>query len=57
LRSPRRASVHLGGSMAAYYIKQEMAVEAAKELWDIWQEAKQHIVFEFEEDEMRLTSA
>src|ERR1700719_5067984 len=25
-------------------IKQEMAVEAAKELWDVWQEAKQHLV-------------
>jgi len=45
LRSPRRASVHLGGCMGAYYIEQEMPIEAAKELWDIWQEAKKHLVF------------
>lgn len=40
-----RARTLLCGELAAYYIGQEMAIEAAKELWDIWQEAKQHLVF------------
>lgn len=52
-----KAGVAFNDQMSARFIGQEIAVEAAKELRDIWQEAKQHIVFEFEEDETRLPLA
>lgn len=44
-RHKKRATADFVEEQSAYYISQDMAVEAAKELWAIWQEAKQHLVF------------
>ncbi|MGH2494613.1 MAG: hypothetical protein ACRDIV_07895 [Ktedonobacteraceae bacterium] len=44
-RNSEKAWIFSGGGMMASYIGQEMAIEAAQELWDIWQEAKNHLVF------------
>jgi hypothetical protein len=41
----KRARTARGAGMMARYIGKDMAIEAAKELWQIWQEAKQHLVF------------
>jgi len=40
-----KAGVAFNDQMSARFVGQEIPIEAAKELWDIWQEAKQHLVF------------